>query len=387
MGWLRLVWVSFFASQYASASPQFRPDGTFTIVQFTDLHITPTTAEQSAEILAAILDAEKPDFVAYTGDMCEIDTKSCAEEVNQSATFHLVFDPCEKRGIPWAITFGNWDRKPDAFWTGEENIAFIQNNFPHSYTRQAPPHVQGDSVFDVPIMPAGAADADAAPHAVLYFMDTHANDGCEGIGGTGCIYPSEVAWYNATSLAYRKQNNGHPVPAVAFFHIPLPEYVTVWNEGANTYGRLDEPAGDTGQGIACVIKSSGFLDAAVANGDIKAMTCGHDHDNDYHGTHRGIELMYGRKTGYGSYGPPKSWGQFPQKDGARVIQLRRDASTGEVAVDTWIRLMDGTKLLSSQEGAHAPGDRHQGKCNHDSAMDACRHQESCLIGSLDGIVV
>jgi hypothetical protein len=32
---------------------------------------------------------------------------------------------------------------------------------------------------------------------------------------------------------------------------------------------------------------------------------GHDHDNDFYGEYEGILLAYGRKTGYGGYGPPK----------------------------------------------------------------------------------
>lgn len=209
---------------------------------------------------------------------------------------------------------------------------------------------------------------------MLYFLDTHANEGCEGKQGTGCIYPSEVAWYNATSRAYRTSNSGSAVPGVAFFHIPLPEHIAAWNEGLATYGRLDEGAGELGLGVSCVIESSGFFDAAVANGDIKAMTCGHDHNNDFHSNYKVIQLMYGRKTGYGSYGPPDAWGNFPAKDGARIIQLRRNSSSGEISVATWIRLMDGTALNAEQEGAHAPGNRKQIRCNSVASADALRHQ-------------
>ena len=33
------------------------------------------------------------------------------------------------------------------------------------------------------------------------------------------------------------------------------------------------------------------------------VTVGHDHNNDYYGNIDGINLAYGRKTGYGCYGP------------------------------------------------------------------------------------
>lgn len=31
------------------------------------------------------------------------------------------------------------------------------------------------------------------------------------------------------------------------------------------------------------------------------MSVGHDHDNDYGGFYYNVELIYGRKTGFGSY--------------------------------------------------------------------------------------
>lgn len=33
------------------------------------------------------------------------------------------------------------------------------------------------------------------------------------------------------------------------------------------------------------------------------MFCGHDHNNDFGGFVNGIEIGFGRKTGFGSYGP------------------------------------------------------------------------------------
>ena len=36
---------------------------------------------------------------------------------------------------------------------------------------------------------------------------------------------------------------------------------------------------------------------------MKANFCGHNHFNDYSGFWKGIELVFGRKTGYGCTGP------------------------------------------------------------------------------------
>ena len=34
----------------------------------------------------------------------------------------------------------------------------------------------------------------------------------------------QVNWYRSQSAAYTERNGGKPLPALAFFHIPLPEY-------------------------------------------------------------------------------------------------------------------------------------------------------------------
>ena len=64
-----------------------------------------------------------------------------------------------------------------------------------------------------------------------------------------------------------------------------------------------------------------------------------DHSTDYWGTYGGIGLSYGRKTGYGSYGP-----KF-EKRGARMFDLTFDLKSGKMNIDTWIREEDG--LISS----------------------------------------
>jgi pre-mRNA-splicing factor SYF1 len=42
----------------------------------------------------------------------------------------------------------------------------------------------------------------------------------------------------------------------------------------------------------------------------------HDHNNDFYGDYYNVTLAYGRKTGYGGYGPPPGWLR-----GARVLEL------------------------------------------------------------------
>lgn len=57
------------------------------------------------------------------------------------------------------------------------------------------------------------------------------------------------------------------------------------------------------------------------------MIVGHDHNNDYYGNYDGVNLAYGRKTGYGAYGPSG------MLHGARVFEV----SLNPYKIETWIR--------------------------------------------------
>jgi pre-mRNA-splicing factor SYF1 len=50
--------------------------------------------------------------------------------------------------------------------------------------------------------------------------------------------------------------------------------------------------------------------------NIRGVFCGHDHNNDFYGDYYGISLYYGRKTGYGGYGPPSG-----MLRGTRVLEF------------------------------------------------------------------
>ena len=89
----------------------------------------------------------------------------------------------------------------------------------------------------------------------------------------------------------------------------------VWNV-AETEGNMLEGT------ICCSSYNTGFFEAAVSMGDINAIYCGHDHNNDYQGVLEGITLGYGRKTGLGSYGPAEG-----VANGARIIQLNQNDPT------------------------------------------------------------
>ena len=59
------------AYQKNAGKLKFKANGKFKIVQFTDVHWKPgnPASEAAAERMNEVLEAEKPDFVVYTGDV------------------------------------------------------------------------------------------------------------------------------------------------------------------------------------------------------------------------------------------------------------------------------------------------------------------------------
>jgi hypothetical protein len=102
---------------------RFRDDGTFKIVQFADAHVTtgntsacknldvrqeqwPCNDANTTALLDAMLDAEDPDLVVFTGDNI---FGPDLGGVGVEAALQRAFAPVIERGVPWAAVFGNHD--------------------------------------------------------------------------------------------------------------------------------------------------------------------------------------------------------------------------------------------------------------------------------------
>eukprot|EP00760_Papus_ankaliazontas_P009599 PhM_4_TR14107/c2_g1_i1/m.95402 len=126
-----------------------------------------------------------------------------------------------------------------------------------------------------------------------------------------------------------------PVPAMAVLHIPLPEYLNMFNH--RDYYNVSGMSNET---ICCSSVNTGLFSAFKEMGDVTIVTVGHDHENDYIGNYNGVTLSYGRKTGYGGY-----FGDGTR--GARVFEFTL-ASNGTVTMDTWIRERTGTVVFQKK---------------------------------------
>ena len=175
--------------------------------------------------------------------------------------------------------------------------------------------------------------------ANLWILDSGAYS-CRGDDYSyGCIEDEEVAWYNQESAKF-KQHYGTRAHHLAFFHIPIPEYMNLYNNG--------EVYGHKGELVCCPLHNTGFFEAVKKNGDITAMFCGHDHVNNYGGWYEGIELVYGRKTGKGYYGPNGPNIPYTQYGGRVIVLTETLDENGDLVVTREHHVLNQDKTIEEE---------------------------------------
>lgn len=291
---------------------KFNANHKFKIVQFTDIHwkYGNPASDEAGERMAEVLDAEKPDLVVFTGDV--IFAKPAREGLDKALEATI------SRGIPFAVTWGNHDDEQDLSRKElSEHIATKAGNLTSTVEG-----ISGVTNYTLSVKSTdGKRDA-----AVLYIFDSNSYSPIKKVKGYDWIKHDQVEWYRQTSKTFTAANNGKPLPALAFFHIPLPEFhEAVQNEDSFFVGTRKEKA-------CAPALNSGLATAMLEAGDVMGVFVGHDHVNDYVVDWRGILLGYGRFTGGATV-----YHDIPEGNGARVIELTEDSRT----IKTWIRIKGG----------------------------------------------
>lgn len=295
---------------FAQTTLKFR-NGYFKIVQLTDLHykLGVKASQQALDCIREMVTEEKPDLVMVTGDLIY--------SMPADSTLSVVLSTLSSLGVPFAITFGNHDYD---FKAPSAALYAQMQKTPHCVM----PVQQGKNLdYSLPVMSSNGKRT----AAVLYCIDTHNRSSIAGVDGYQWITQSQITWYRQRSSVYKQQNGGKPLPALAFMHIPIPEYnYATDNTQCPMYGsRLERAYAPS--------LNSGMFTAMKEQGDVMGVFCGHDHDNDYAVAYYGILLAHGRFSGGNTeYNHLKS--------GARVIVLKE----GKREFDTWIRERGGNTL-------------------------------------------
>ncbi|KAJ4911185.1 putative inactive purple acid phosphatase 28 [Raphanus sativus] len=325
---------------------RFRDDGTFKILQVADMHYGMGSITRCRDVVAAEFDycsdlnttrflrrmiqAEKPDLIAFTGDnIFGSSTTDAAESLLEA------IGPAIEYGIPWAAVLGNHDQ--ESTLNRLELMTFL--SLMDFSVSQINPPVGGDGELrlidgfgNYQLRVHGAPGSVLSNSTVfdLFFLDSGDRETFQGRRTYGWIKDSQLRWLQDTSKQGHNQSiAGNHHPALAFFHIPILEVRDLWY--TPFIGQFQE-------GVACSIVQSGVLKTFLSMGNVKAAFIGHDHVNDFCGNLKGVWFCYGGGFGYHAYGRP-NWHRR-----ARVIEAElgkgRDTWTGVELIRTWKRLDD-----------------------------------------------
>ena len=310
-----LGWAFAFCTLTFANEPEltFSKKGKFKIVQFTDVHIQYNNKASDAAFacINEVLEAEQPHLVIFTGDVVY------AAPADKGV--RKMLEQVSKRQIPFVVTFGNHDDEYDLTRTQLYDLirTLPYNQLPDRGNLSSP-----DYVLTVKSSTAHSKDA-----ALVYCLDSRSYSTVQGVKGYDSFTFDQIDWYRKQSAAYKVANNKNPLPAVAFFHIPLPEY----NEAASN--ELAILRGTRMEKACAPQLNTGMFAAMKEAGDVMGIFVGHDHDNDYAVMWHNILLAYGRYTGGNTV-----YNHLP--NGARVIELNE----GERTFSTWIRQMNGAVI-------------------------------------------
>ncbi len=282
---------------------RFRDDGTFHIVQFTDLHIVDGSEpdRRTLALVAGVMEREKPDLAVLTGDLV------CGEA--NAAAQRMVAETLNRFKTPWAAVFGNHDAEVGS---GKETLLAIQGESRWCLTVAGDRRLTGLGNYRLTV----AGRDGRTPAWTLFFLDSGNMNPHPDVGGYDYVRRDQIDWIVRESRTIRRQWG--PVPSLLFLHIPPPEFNDAWAAGDCEGAKHEE--------VCCARQNSGLVSGLIETGDVRGVFAGHDHVNDYCGRHHGIRMCYGRATGFNTYGRD----DFPR--GARIIVLREGVPDFETRV-------------------------------------------------------
>jgi len=292
----------------AASSARLRFDnGRFRILQFTDTHMEDEGASVCA-LMERIARSQQPDLIILTGDIMHPPNRAMTNLKKTMA----------RLDVPWLVTLGNHDAevqrrgpKPredrDARMRMFEEFEISASCLNRDDRRGT--NKRADQVLIV-------QGKNGRSEAAIFALDSGSYAKRNEKGKYAYIERSQIAWFEETSRNLRRWNRNVPLPALAFFHIPLPEYDDAWKAG-RVVGTKKEKC--------CPSEiNSGMFAAMARNKNVMGVFVGHDHENNFVALYKGIALCYGQATG--------GYGSLPMGKGGRVVELRE----GQRSFTTWV---------------------------------------------------
>lgn len=318
------------------------------VMQLTDTHfgggwMSLKKDSMALNTVAAMIAAEKPDFVIVTGD-------AAYPVPFQSGTFNnmsgakLLAELMETLGVYWTISYGNHDTEAYSFYD-REDITELYEQYPHCLLRKGPEDVDGfgNQVFNI-------VKSNGVITRSLFTVDSHSYVDGDFFGVMwkyDNIHNNQIEWYRETVKANQTHNmmksysssdskflEENPTAlnpkSSVFLHVPLSEYKDAWNEYVeNGYADTENvrynygKAGESGKVVYPGIYEDEFFETMQELHSTDSVFCGHDHLNNFSVNYKGIDLTYSYSVDYLAYVGIYKLGS---QRGCTVINVAEDGS-------------------------------------------------------------
>lgn len=306
-----LGFVTFYHKDYKEAD-----DTAYKILQITDVHILNDEKKDAKafKTITEMVETTNPDMIILTGDLT-------SEKENFTA-FKTGCAFLESFNIPWAFIFGNHEGLDIKY---EENEVLDPEKIADRQTLS-------DYLESLPncIYEAGYENADGMGNyyynvkddngkviTSLIMMDSHSYD--EENGGYDHFHDNQIEWYENTIKSIAKEVNGDEskvVPSLAFFHVPMQEYMTAYDEAKATDNLLWGFRFPKEDGTPAV--DDQMFEKMAELGSTKGCFAGHDHMNNFSVMKDDIRLTYGLSCDHNIYMVPVR--------GGILINIKNDGS-------------------------------------------------------------
>lgn len=306
-----LGFVTFYHKDYKEAD-----DTAFRILQITDVHILNDEKKDAKafKTIDAMVETTNPDMIMFTGDLT-------SEKENFTA-FKTMCEYLESFNIPWAFVFGNHEGLDIKYAPDEvidpEKIADRQTLSDYLETLPNCIYEAGDENVDgMGNYYYNVKDDNGNVITSLIMLDSHSYD--EENNGYDHFHDNQIKWYENTVKTIAKEVNGDEsevVPSLAFFHVPMKEYMTAYDEAKGTDNRLWGFRFPKEDGTPAV--DDQMFEKMVELGSTKGCFAGHDHMNNFSVNYQGIRLTYGLSCDHNIYLVPLR--------GGVLINVKNDGS-------------------------------------------------------------
>jgi len=273
---------------------RFNDDGTFKIMQMTDFQDIGFLSPAAKHLIKNALAQEKPDLIVLTGDNIANFVPGLPEFLYRAyaklaiGQFMRIF---QKAGVPVAMVFGNHDVQDSLSKEGQWKI--YQKNIVFTA-----PGACGD--YRLPILNAAGQEK-----YQLFLLDSNSD----------AVQKEQLDWLEGA--------NNKAVPAMAFQHIIVPEIFDYITSGPEGYEAPNQSEYNYCRERPMPPKPEQYhneLAILRAQGNVQALSVGHDHTNNFVVAANGVDLINTASAGFNPFC------NADEDRGVRVFTIKADGS-------------------------------------------------------------